>query len=481
MIKRGLAYDSGKYPLPGGEKGGTRMSVATSEKTRLKHLYELELLDTPSEPAYDAFTNLAASICGTPISLITLVDENRQWFKSNYGLDGVTETARNVAFCNHAIQGQGIFEIPDARADERFANNPLVTGPPDIQYYAGVPIRVGAGHAIGTLCVIDRVARVLTDRQREDLTLLATAVTGMINSRVSGKLLQHYESAVRAEKQKLEITLATLGDAVITTDADGTVEFLNTAAERLLRQPSGLLIGRLLADNLDIESIERQTSINILTESRELAKNRALLRPKDGPQIFVEYQVSNLRNATNEITGRVVTMRDVSEEQKYTEKLSHEASHDKLTELYNRRRFEQCLGKAIVSAKKENRVHTLTYLDLDRFKPINDTYGHAAGDFYLTELARQLRKTLRGNDVLARIGGDEFGFIMHDCKLDNAKPVLQALEKTVQMLKVPWQGATLSVGVSYGTVEVDRDTISVFAAMSEADRLCYEAKAAATA
>jgi len=272
------------------------------------------------------------------------------------------------------------------------------------------------------------------------------------------------------------VTLSTLADAVITTDHNGLVEFVNTAAERLLHLRAGLLIGRPLRQHLAIENFEKHSRIDLLKESRKLAKERAILRPGNGPQVQIEFQVANLSTPEGKAGGHVITMRDVTQEVAQAAKLSYEASHDELTDLYNRRQFELCLAKTLSSARREQRVHTLTYLDLDRFKSIHDTHGHAAGDFFLTELARQLRKTMHGNDVLARIGGDEFGFIMHDCHFENAKPVLQALERTISLLKVPWDNTMLSVGVSYGTVEIDENTLSVDEAMRAADQGCYEAK-----
>src|ERR1700737_3167981 len=132
--------------------------IPPSEERRLAALYEYELLDKPSEDLFDSFTRRAARLCDTPISLITLVDRDRQWFKSSVGLD-VRETAREIAFCAHTILGEDMFEVGDAGADPRFADNPLVTGEPGIRFYAGFPLRSSEGEAVGTVCVIDRRPR----------------------------------------------------------------------------------------------------------------------------------------------------------------------------------------------------------------------------------------------------------------------------------------------------------------------------------
>ena len=141
------------------------------------------VLDTSPEAAYDALVRLAASICVTPIALVTLIDETRQWFKANVGMEGVTQTPREWAFCDHAIRGRDVFEIADAREDARFATNPLVVGEPLIRFYAGAPLVTPGGDAIGTICVIDREPRALTAAQRDQLALLAQLVIDELERR----------------------------------------------------------------------------------------------------------------------------------------------------------------------------------------------------------------------------------------------------------------------------------------------------------
>ena len=137
-----------------------------NEPSRLAALLAFELLDTPAEAMFDNITTLAAQICNTPIALISLVDAERQWFKSRVGL-GASETPRELAFCAHAINRDELFEIENALLDPRFSDNPLVTSDPDIRFYAGMPLSDVHGHNLGTLCVIDRQPRQLNEQQRQ--------------------------------------------------------------------------------------------------------------------------------------------------------------------------------------------------------------------------------------------------------------------------------------------------------------------------
>jgi GAF domain-containing protein len=153
-----------------------------NEKKRIQVLWQYDVLDTVPEAMFDDLTELAACICGTPIALISLVDEDRQWFKSKLGLT-VKETARDVSFCAHAILRQGLFIVPDATQDKRFKDNPLVTGRHKIRFYAAAPLATDAGHALGTLCVMDRKPRLLRPDQKRALQILARHIMTQLEMR----------------------------------------------------------------------------------------------------------------------------------------------------------------------------------------------------------------------------------------------------------------------------------------------------------
>ena len=173
-----------------------------NESDRLNALCSLDILDTPPEPAFDDLTQLAAFVCGTPIALISLVDPCRQWFKSRVGLDA-TETHRDIAFCSHAILQNDLFIVPDATADVRFKDNPLVTGEPSIRFYAGMPLTDLEGFNLGTICVIDRVPRTLTPQQQDALRSLSRQVSAQFVLRRQVKELK----SVVAEREKVQADL----------------------------------------------------------------------------------------------------------------------------------------------------------------------------------------------------------------------------------------------------------------------------------
>ncbi len=177
--------------------------VKINEARRLKVLWQYDVLDTVPEEVFDDLTELAARICEAPVALISLIDEDRQWFKSKVGIS-VTETSRDISFCAHAIKQHDLFIIPDATLDQRFANNPLVTSDPKIRFYAGAPLITPDGYALGTLCVIDKVPRELRPEQRQALRVLARHVMMQLELRRHAKELTEVHQAKDATRDELK-------------------------------------------------------------------------------------------------------------------------------------------------------------------------------------------------------------------------------------------------------------------------------------
>ncbi len=196
--------------------------IPPNERERLRALESYEILNSLREDEFDRITELATLLCGTPISLITLLDEKRQWFKSKVGVD-IDETPRELAFCQYTIMQNELFEVEDATQDERFKDNEFVTGPPDIRFYAGFPLTDASGYNLGTICVIDRKPRNLTASQKKALALLAKEVIALIRERRQKQELQHFESLFKLSP-----------DLICIAGLDGYFRKINPAFQQLL-------------------------------------------------------------------------------------------------------------------------------------------------------------------------------------------------------------------------------------------------------
>src|ERR1035438_4117951 len=185
--------------------------VPENEKKRLKVLWQYEVLDPVPEEVFDDLTELAARICEAPIALISLVDEKRQWFKAKVGVS-LSETSRDISFCAYAITQNDLFIVPDATQDKRFANNPMVTSEPKIRFYAGAPLITPDGHALGTLCVIDKMPRELRPDQKHALRILARHVVSQLELRRRSHELSDVRRDCARCKSELEKARAELAD-----------------------------------------------------------------------------------------------------------------------------------------------------------------------------------------------------------------------------------------------------------------------------
>ena len=293
-----------------------------------------------------------------------------------------------------------------------------------------------------------------------------------------------YEEALFREKESAQITLQSIGDGVITTDAKGNVEYVNPVAEELtgwkVDDASGRVIDEIFRGFHEetCEPLENPLAVAVRRDRAIKSVRPTLLIRRDGNELYIESTASPIRDGKGNVTGGVLVFHDVSESRELNRRLSYHASHDILTGLVNRREFESRLERALKSAKARETAYALLYLDLDQFKIVNDSCGHAAGDTLLHQLGNLLKAKIRWRDTLARLGGDEFGVLLESCNLDEAMQTAEALRAAISEYKFLWDDRTFRLGVSIGVVPITADNEDVAALLNAADSACAAAKEA---
>ncbi|HWW30926.1 MAG TPA: EAL domain-containing protein [Steroidobacteraceae bacterium] len=286
-----------------------------------------------------------------------------------------------------------------------------------------------------------------------------------------------------APKPRGMVTLDAMGESVLTVDADGRIDYINHAAELLLGQNFDQVVGKSFAevaslvDENDRRSLGDPVRKALNTGGRVTMGRRAVLVPANaGPERSVEISVTPLRFDGKEISGLVLVLHDTSELRGLTRQMTYQASHDALTGLVNRREFERRLQEAMDSAQTGDIAHALCYLDLDRFKVVNDTCGHTAGDNMLREIASLIRDAVRDSDTVGRIGGDEFALLLVGCPVDKARQIADNVVRSVNDYRFVWKDKIFNVGISIGLVEIGRGGGAIEDIMNAADSACYVAK-----
>ena len=290
--------------------------------------------------------------------------------------------------------------------------------------------------------------------------------------------------ALAEEKERLRITLHSIGDGVICTDAAANVTFMNPVAEQLtgrtLAEASGEPAGNVFV------LVHEEDGQPIDDPVREALHSRATVSTPDGALLvnsrderFSVHQTSApVATASGEVLGAVLVFQDVTGARALQKALAYSASHDALTGLPNRSAFEKMLADLSMTVAIDGRHHALAYIDLDRFKIVNDTAGHAAGDALLREVARSLRAALPASDIVARLGGDEFAVLLHDSRLDEADLACRRIIDALGRVRFRWEGRTYDIGASVGLAAIAGTALSADDLMKQADVACYAAKAA---
>ncbi|WP_150299778.1 ammonium transporter [Pseudomonas profundi] len=293
------------------------------------------------------------------------------------------------------------------------------------------------------------------------------------------------EQQLFQEKTLAQVTLASIGDGVITTGPDGRVRYLNPVAEKLTGWSAEQASDRPLEEVYQL--FDEQTDAPLGNPVTALLRRHrralvgqgeiiSLLRKRDGEQVYIQDAVAPMHDQEGRIIGAVLTFRDVTSTRRMANELSHQAAHDALTGLANRSEFERRLAMAVQAHQESDRKQVLCYMDLDQFKIVNDTCGHAAGDELLRQLARLFQTRIRSSDVLARLGGDEFGLLLVGCSLEEAIPVADDIRSLIEDFRFSWENRTFAIGVSIGLVLIGEQMHSLGELLSAADSACYAAK-----
>lgn len=294
--------------------------------------------------------------------------------------------------------------------------------------------------------------------------------------------LKQTEKALSQEKELAQVTLHSIGDAVITTDVEGNIYQFNPVAEELTGWQTTEAQGQPLSEVFNIVHEEtRQPAENpiqkALREGRVVGlANHTVLISRDGIEYAIEDSAAPIRDRDGHVIGAVMVFHDVTHSRNLTRQLSWQASHDPLTRLANRRKFDQVLLTAKQSTQLDHHHHVLCFLDLDQFKVINDTCGHAAGDELLCQVSTLLKKSIRTTDTLARLGGDEFAILLCQCPLERAIAIAENLRQIVHNLRFQWSDRIFSIGVSIGLVKFDQNSPDLEDLLGAADAACYAAK-----
>ena len=285
------------------------------------------------------------------------------------------------------------------------------------------------------------------------------------------------------ERGRTQATLDSLGDGLVTTDTYGRIDYLNRAAELLLGRSLAEVGGKPFAEVVTVvDEAERKALADPVRQCLaagvkvSLGRRAVMIARPDGAERSIELTAAPLAGERGETSGAVVLLHDVTELRGIARQMSYQASHDALTGLVNRREFERRLQEALDLARNSGQTHVLCYLDLDRFKAVNDTSGHMAGDNMLREVAALVKDAVRDSDTVARIGGDEFAMLLVGCPLEKAIQIADDVSTAIRDYRFVWKDKIFSIGVSIGLVELGRESGGLEDVMSAADSACYVAK-----
>jgi PAS domain S-box-containing protein len=345
-----------------------------NEKQRLEAIHRFQILDSEEDPDFDGIVEIASQICNSAIAVITLVDERRQWFKARVGLS-VRETDRDFSFCAHAIHYDDIMIVEDALSDERFNDNPLVTGEPFIRFYAGIPLISNDNYKVGTLAVIDPIPRTLSEMQKSCLRNLAKQVVNLLNMRLN--ILELRKSNV--EISYLANIVEQTNDAIISIDQLGLIRSWNRGAEILYGFRRDDTIGRSIHDIVRGSIIPFDDNFENFVYSDKVWRGEVKHLHREGTPIFLLLTVSPLPTNDRKRVGYVLQLRDISDRKKLEDELNH--LHEEAIRLANER-YRNIF---------ENSLHGIFQTTIEgRFITVNKAMAHMFGYDSPEDLIREV-------------------------------------------------------------------------------------------
>jgi len=504
------------------------MDSSTLEKRRLTALERLGILDTPPEDRFERITRIARQYYGVKTSLFSVLDAERQWFKSRQGLD-TSETPRSVAFCDYAIQQDKAFIVTDATKDPRFSQNPLVTGAPHIRFYAGMPVREPTGFKIGTLCIIDDKPRELSELDLDILRNLATMIEDELErtylsienhefvevSHLNRSIQRAMNVFLTSDNQHaaleqilndlLSLTgsqFGFIGETLFNANGDpylkiGAITNIawNPKTQALYQQVErrGLIFERLdtlLA--LPMTTGEVVIAEDVASDPRRggLPEGHPDITSYIGVPVFSGDQQVGLVGLANRLGGYKTRLAEEldpllqtlgnliernrlhHEEQQHQKRLETAANYDALTGLPNRRRLTEIFTQELHEANLRQGTVALCFIDLDGFKAINDHHGHALGDAVLKIISERLKATIRQHDAIGRLGGDEFVAVLRDVEDSTVyNRILEAIRRPIS-----YQNAVMKLSASMGVTVYPDDAEDPDTLLRHADQAMYAAK-----
>ncbi|MEH0873216.1 EAL domain-containing protein [Pectobacterium cacticida] len=441
-----------------------RALIGKDEDGRLAALSEYGIKNALYDPSLNNLISLAANIFSVPIVLVSLVEAERQLFAASVGVS-FFETPRDIAFCAHTILQKEIMVVLDARKDARFKNNPLVVGAPNIRFYAGGLLTTSSGHAIGTLCIIDLKPRAaFTKRDERNLLDLASLVMDKLE-------IRRLDLARKASQVRFENIANTSPDTILCVNDKGLITFWNTAAEHMLEYSGEEIIGRSINTLLPDAFI---VQLNHLIADRDSLMKGVTLElnvlAKNGNQMPVELSVSMWEDSGNISYGAI--LRDITERKRNEERLFLLAHMDPLTGLANRTLLTSYLEMAL----KSKPAVCIMMIDLDGFKDVNDSLGHASGDEILVSVAEKIKGAVRSDDIVARMGGDEFALLFPG--LSDKRVAGKIAEKIIHEISQAMiiNDHQINISASIGVVLYPQYGPTVQDLLTSADLALYQAK-----